>query len=135
MFKKINLNDLHPDDGLLQPAFRAREMDAPVPKYEIPKAEMASRTACQLIHDELALDVNSRLNLASFVTTWMEPEAAQLMAKAFDRNMMDKDDLPEDLVFNSACLGGDLPDFSLGFSRPGSQVIAQYYNFLRLGLS
>ena len=41
--------------------------------------------------------------------------------------------LPEDLVFRVNYLGGDMPTFALNFSRPGGQVIAQYYNFLRLG--
>lgn len=45
----------------------------------------------------------------------------------------DSEDLPEDLVFRVNYLGGDMVDFALNFSRPGSQVIAQYYNFLRLG--
>jgi len=42
-------------------------------------------------------------------------------------------DLPEDLIFNVNYLGGDMPTFALNFSRPGGQIIAQYYNFLRLG--
>jgi glutamate decarboxylase len=41
--------------------------------------------------------------------------------------------LPEDLVFKVNYLGGEMPTFALNFSRPGAQVIAQYYNFLRLG--
>ena len=41
--------------------------------------------------------------------------------------------LPEDLVFRVNYLGGDMPTFTLNFSRPGNQVIGQYYNFLRLG--
>ena len=41
--------------------------------------------------------------------------------------------LPEELVFRVSYLGGDMPTFALNFSRPGSQVVAQYYNFLRLG--
>ena len=45
----------------------------------------------------------------------------------------DKAELPEDLIFHCNYLGGDLPNFALNFSRPGNQVIAQYYNFLRLG--
>jgi glutamate decarboxylase len=45
----------------------------------------------------------------------------------------DADALPEDLVFRVNYLGGDMPTFALNFSRPGAQVIAQYYNFLRLG--
>jgi len=42
-------------------------------------------------------------------------------------------DLPEELIFNVNYLGGNMPTFALNFSRPGGQVIAQYYNFLRLG--
>ncbi|WP_145548609.1 glutamate decarboxylase [Yersinia massiliensis] len=42
-------------------------------------------------------------------------------------------DLPEDLIFNVNYLGGNMPTFALNFSRPGGQIIAQYYNFLRLG--
>jgi glutamate decarboxylase len=45
----------------------------------------------------------------------------------------DRAALPEDLVFNVNYLGGQMPTFALNFSRPGGQVIAQYYNFLRLG--
>jgi len=45
----------------------------------------------------------------------------------------DKEDLPEDLVFKVNYLGGELPTFALNFSRPGGEIIAQYYNFLRLG--
>ncbi|MDD3312836.1 glutamate decarboxylase [Pseudodesulfovibrio sp.] len=41
--------------------------------------------------------------------------------------------LPEDLVFRVNYLGGDMPTFALNFSRPGGQIAAQYYNFLRLG--
>jgi glutamate decarboxylase len=45
----------------------------------------------------------------------------------------DPDALPEELVFHVNYLGGDMPTFALNFSRPGNQVAAQYYNFLRLG--
>jgi glutamate decarboxylase len=45
----------------------------------------------------------------------------------------EKADLPEDLIFNVNYLGGNMPTFALNFSRPGGQIIAQYYNFIRLG--
>ena len=45
----------------------------------------------------------------------------------------DPEALPEDLVFRVNYLGGDMPTFALNFSRPGAQIVAQYYNFLRLG--
>jgi glutamate decarboxylase len=44
-----------------------------------------------------------------------------------------KEDLPEELVFSVNYLGGEMPTFALNFSRPGAQVILQYYQFLRLG--
>ena len=44
-----------------------------------------------------------------------------------------QDDLPDDLVFHVNYLGGDMPTFTLNFSRPGNQIIGQYYNFVRLG--
>ena len=43
-------------------------------------------------------------------------------------------DLPEDLVFMVNYLGGNMATFALNFSRPGGQIVAQYYNFLRLGM-
>jgi glutamate decarboxylase len=43
------------------------------------------------------------------------------------------DDLPNELIFDVNYLGGNMPSFALNFSRPGGQVIAQYYTFLRLG--
>lgn len=45
----------------------------------------------------------------------------------------DAADLPEDLIFKVNYLGGDMPTFALNFSRPGGQVVAQYYDFVRLG--
>src|SRR5579859_556174 len=45
----------------------------------------------------------------------------------------DAEALPEDLIFSVNYLGGHMPTFALNFSRPGAQVVAQYYNFLRLG--
>ena len=45
----------------------------------------------------------------------------------------DKAELPEDLIFHVTYLGGDMPDFQINFSRPAGQIIAQYYEFIRLG--
>ena len=45
----------------------------------------------------------------------------------------DAKDLPEDLIFKVNYLGGEMPTFAINFSRPAGQIVAQYYNFLRLG--
>ena len=45
----------------------------------------------------------------------------------------DKTHVPKDLIFYVNYLGGNMPTFALNFSRPAGQIVAQYYNFLRLG--
>ena len=57
-----------------------------------------------MIHDELLLDGSSRLNMATFVTTWMEPEAERLMAETFDKNMIDKDEYPQTAEIERRCV-------------------------------
>ncbi|MDA4132137.1 MAG: pyridoxal-dependent decarboxylase, partial [Thaumarchaeota archaeon] len=47
----------------------------------------------------------------------------------------DAEALPEDLIFKVNYLGGNMPTFALNFSRPGAQIVLQYYNFLRLGFA
>jgi len=83
--------------------------------------------AYQLIHDELLLDGNARLNLATFVTTWMEPQAARLMAECVDKNMIDKDEYPQTAELESRCVRilADLwhapdPTDAIGCSTTGS---------------
>jgi glutamate decarboxylase len=44
-------------------------------------------------------------------------------------------DLPSELVFNVDYLGGSMPTLAINFSRPASQIVAQYYNLIRLGRS
>ncbi|MEI6340128.1 MAG: glutamate decarboxylase [Verrucomicrobiota bacterium] len=44
-----------------------------------------------------------------------------------------REDLPKELIFDVNYLGGNMPSLALNFSRPGGQVVAQYYNFVRLG--
>lgn len=45
----------------------------------------------------------------------------------------ERSDLPSELVFDVNYLGGNMPTFSFNFSRPGGQVVAQWYLFMRLG--
>src|SRR5690606_40662905 len=75
----------------LGPANPVGDMTQAPPKHRMPGPPMAPATAYQLVHDELMLDGNARLNLATFVTTWMEPEAGRLMGECRDKNMIDKD--------------------------------------------
>ena len=75
-----------------------------VPKLHLPDGEMHPDAAYQLVHDELMLDGNARLNLATFVTTWMEPQAERLMAQSADKNVIDKDEYPQTAEIERRCV-------------------------------
>ena len=81
-----------------------REKTCAIPRYQLPEHGVLPRTALQVVRDELILDGNARLNLATFVTTWMEPQAQQLMAECFDKNMIDKDEYPQTAELERRCV-------------------------------
>jgi glutamate decarboxylase len=80
------------------------DLSLSVPKYKIPPAERSARTAYALVHDELLLDGNSRQNLATFCTTWIEPEARALLEECIDKNMCDKDEYPQTAEIENRCV-------------------------------
>ena len=119
--------------------------------YE-PVADIAS--ALDRLHDDSAVDVPLHVDAASggFVAPFLQPDlewdfrlprVQSINASGHKYGLVypgigwalwrNGDALPEDLVFRVNYLGGDMPTFALNFSRPGSQVVAQYYNFMRLG--
>lgn len=91
---KVNLNETK-KDGKNNYIYGSRYVSEPIPKYEIPEDGMPSKTAYQLINDELNLDGNPNLNLASFVTTWMEEEADALISQTNGKNFVDNDEYPQ----------------------------------------
>ena len=101
------------------------------PKEHLPKGETDPREAYALVHDELMLDGVSRMNLATFCTTWAEPEVHRLLDEALDRNIVDKDEYPQTAELERRCLRmlADLwhaPDASepTGTSTTGSSEAA-----------
>ncbi|MFJ8134000.1 glutamate decarboxylase [Streptomyces hydrogenans] len=120
-FRRLALNPFYgeadPVGGMTQAPPRHRMPDGPLPPS----------SAYQLVHDELMLDGNSRLNLATFVTTWMEPQAGVLMAECRDKNMIDKDEYPRTAELERRCVAmlADLwhardPGAAVGCSTTGS---------------
>lgn len=67
----------------------------PIPKFRIPENGVNADVAYQSIHDELNLDGNPDLNLATFVTTWMEPQAEKLIMETLNKNFVDQDEYPQ----------------------------------------
>ena len=123
--KKIEAISPEEIDALLTPAYGRRSMTQPVPKYRLADHEMAPDSAYDIVHDELMLDGNARLNMATFVTTWMEPQATKLMAEAFDKNLIDKDEYPQTAAIEARCVNivsnlFHAPDEGIGASAIGS---------------
>jgi glutamate decarboxylase len=79
-------------------------LDCGIPRHKLPEDELSPDLAYQIIHDELMLDGNARLNVATFVTTWMEPQAERLMAECLDKNMIDKDEYPQTAAIETRCV-------------------------------
>src|SRR3954454_20636167 len=69
--------------------------DLEMPCHRMPPGGFGHETAYELISSELLLDGQARLNLATFVTTWMPSLAGRLMAATADKNMIDKDEYPQ----------------------------------------
>ncbi|KAL0089186.1 glutamate decarboxylase [Phycomyces blakesleeanus] len=85
-------------------AYSSRYATTDVPKTEIPQKPAGSTTAYQLIHDELDLDGTPAMNCASFVHTWMEPEADKLMMENISKNMSDQDEYPATMRIHGRCI-------------------------------
>ena len=122
----------HTPSASISPAYTGRLSTSPVPTLRMPDESMEPQAAYRFIHDELMLDGSSRLNLATFVTTWMDPEAEKLMAETFDKNMIDKDEYPATAAIEQRCvcmvadlfhaenLRDDDPGSAVGVSTVGS---------------
>jgi glutamate decarboxylase len=75
-----------------------------VPCHHLPDDGVGSAAAYDYITAELLLDGQARLNLATFVTTWMPPIAGRLMAETADKNMVDKDEYPQTAEIEARCV-------------------------------
>ena len=86
-----------------------------VPEAEFPAEGMSARDAYELIDEEMALDGDPARNLATFVTTWMEPEAHRIVAENLHRNFIDHAEYPRTAEIEQRCIRmlGDL------FNAPG----------------
>jgi glutamate decarboxylase len=93
--------DANPTLGVANPAQAAA---VAAPHERLHDEPVDADVAYQLIHDELLLDGSARLNLATFVTTWMEPQARTLMAECADKNMIDKDEYPQTAELERRCV-------------------------------
>ncbi len=111
----------------VNPLFAQPGEDTIALKTKLADGQMMPETAYQIVHDETMLDGNARLNLATFVSTWMDDYANRLYAETYDKNMIDKDEYPQTAQIEQNCwkILADLwhspdPEGTIGTSTVGS---------------
>ena len=115
-------------DGLdVRPQFSRDGAVVDIPRRRMAEQSVDPDTAYHVIKDELMLDGHARLNVATFGTTWMEPQAEKLMAEAADKNLVDRDEYPQTAQLEDRCLdiiadfwNAPEPDNPIGCSTIGS---------------
>jgi glutamate decarboxylase len=114
---------------LTLPAFGTGEVEMPIDR--LADVGTGAEWAHEMIKSELLLDGQSRLNLATFVTTWMPSLGGVLMAETIDKNMIDKDEYPQTAEIESRCVniladlwGSPEHESATGCSTTGSSEAA-----------
>lgn len=92
------------NDDSVYYTFASRYVRASLSRFRLPEKSIPKDAAYQIISDELMLDGNPRLNLASFVTTWMEPECDKLMMSSINKNYVDMDEYPITTELQNRCV-------------------------------
>ena len=94
----------HTNEDTLTDIFGSEEMRSPAPTEFIPKGKTAPEIAYQLVKDETYPQTQPRLNLATFVTTYMDDYATRLMNEAININYIDETEYPRVAVMCGRCL-------------------------------
>src|SRR5947209_6805519 len=84
--------------------FGGRFLREEAPADKLPQTGMSSQDAMRLVGEELLLDGIPMRNLATFVTTWMEPEAQRLIAENLHRNFIDHAEYPKTAEIEQRCI-------------------------------
>ncbi|KAJ5391161.1 Glutamate decarboxylase 4 [Penicillium cosmopolitanum] len=120
----VHLASVKNDDEVFDPASRKIDSLSPIPdeseiytnvygsrfaaehlpEHEMPEGEMPRQVAARMIRDELSLDGNPKLNLASFVTTYMEDEIEDIMTDSFSKNFIDYEEYPHSAEIQNRCV-------------------------------
>jgi len=81
-----------------------RYLIEPAPDHKLPRSGMSAEEAKSLVEEEILLDGLPARNLATFVTTWMEPEAEQLIAQTLRVNFIDHAEYPQSAEIEQRCI-------------------------------
>ena len=90
--------------GLVDDTYASAALRSDAPRFKLPVTGAPARDAFELVADELMLDGNARMNLATFCTTWEEKEVRRLMDICISKNMIDKDEYPQTAEIEMRCV-------------------------------
>ncbi|KAJ9293546.1 hypothetical protein DTO271G3_7625 [Paecilomyces variotii] len=126
----LSLDAPQGEDAFYSSVYGSRFAIEQLPSTEMPEREMPRDVAYRMIKDELSLDGNPMLNLASFVTTYMEEEVEKLMCESFSKNFIDYEEYPQTAEIQNRCVNmiarlfnaptDDKDDHAMGTSTVGS---------------
>ncbi|KAF2395995.1 glutamate decarboxylase [Trichodelitschia bisporula] len=102
--ENLNIEDFGKKDEYHTSVYGSHYATRELPRFEMPEEEMPREIAYRLIKDDLSLDGTPTLNLASFVTTYMEDEAEKLMIDAFPKNFIDYEEYPMSAQIQNRCV-------------------------------
>ncbi|KAF7537015.1 hypothetical protein G7054_g4016 [Neopestalotiopsis clavispora] len=102
--RKVTLKLANEEDQFTTSVYGSKFAAQDLPRHEMPEGEMPKDVAYRMIKDELSLDGNPMLNLASFVTTYMEEEAEKLMSDSFSKNFIDYEEYPVSADIQNRCV-------------------------------
>ncbi|WVQ85190.1 glutamate decarboxylase [Cryptococcus sp. DSM 104549] len=80
------------------------DIEVEIPRYNIPDSGVNAKVCYQLLHDELLLDGNPNMNLASFVHTWVPDECEKLINENINKNLVDQDEYPAAQSIHERCV-------------------------------
>ncbi len=135
--KQKKKSDFTDEAAYLTPTYAGRQVTNPLPKYKFPGESVAPRVAGQLIHDIVNLDGQPAQNLATFVTTWMEPEAVKLIEQGLHYNLADQDEYPHVVKIQNYCVNmlADLFNASKNETAIGTSTIGSSEAMMLAGLA
>ncbi|KAF2719722.1 glutamate decarboxylase [Polychaeton citri CBS 116435] len=111
------------EDEFTASVYGSRFAALDLPKHEMPESEMPREIAYRLIKDDLTLDGTPTLNLASFVTTYMEDEAEKLMTDSFSKNFIDYEEYPQSADIQNRCVSMIARLFNIPAHDPDSNAM------------
>ncbi len=104
MTRHTKIEEMNERTGYTSPIFGSRAADVEMPTDHLNKEPVDPRIASELIREYVSTEGNSHQNLATFVQTYMEPEAVQLMAETLEKNAIDKDEYPMTADLENRCV-------------------------------